>query len=73
MTRVDRSRLPEPGPSGPASFPAIEKSSLANGLNVWTVRHAQIPVVASLLIVFLLVVGDGPHAISNADLNARPR
>ena len=44
-------RLPEPGPSGPASFPAIEKSALANGLTVWTVRHAQIPVVAFSLLI----------------------
>ena len=49
--RIDRSRLPEPGPSSPASFPAIEKSALANGLNVWTVRHAQIPVVAFSLLI----------------------
>jgi zinc protease len=48
---VDRSRLPEPGPSRAASFPAIEKSSLANGLSVWTVRHAQIPVVAFSLLI----------------------
>jgi zinc protease len=48
---VDRSRLPEPGPSGPVIFPAIEKSALANGLRVWTVRHAQIPVVAFSLLV----------------------
>ena len=49
--RIDRSRLPEPGPSSPASFPAIEKSALPNGLNVWTVRHAQIPVVAFSLLI----------------------
>ena len=49
--RVDRSRLPEPGPSGVVSFPAIEKSTLTNGLTVWTVRHAQIPVVAFSLLI----------------------
>lgn len=48
---VDRSRLPEPGPSGPVIFPAIEKSALPNGLRVWTVRHAQIPVVAFSLLI----------------------
>jgi hypothetical protein len=36
LVTIDRSRLPEPGPSGPASFPAIEKSTLPNGLTVWT-------------------------------------
>lgn len=49
--KIDRSRLPEPGPSRPLSFPAIEKSVLPNGLNVWTVRHAQVPVVAFALLI----------------------
>lgn len=48
---IDRSRLPEPGASGPIRFPAIEKSALPNGLNVWTVRHAQVPVVAFSLLI----------------------
>ena len=48
---VNRSRLPEPGPSRSVQFPAIEKSALANGLGVWTVRHAQIPVVALMLLL----------------------
>jgi predicted Zn-dependent peptidase len=49
--RIDRSRLPEPGPTRPVTFPAIEKSTLANGLRVWTVRHSRIPVVAFALLV----------------------
>lgn len=49
--RINRSRLPEPGPPEPVSFPTIEKSTLANGLNVWTVRHAQVPVVAFSLLI----------------------
>jgi zinc protease len=48
---INRSRLPEPGPSRAVQFPAIEKSALANGLGVWTVRHAQIPVVALMLLL----------------------
>ena len=51
LVTVDRSRLPEPGASSPVRFPAIEKSALPNGLNVWTVRHAQIPVVAFCLLI----------------------
>ena len=51
LSKVDRSRLPEPGPSSLAAFPAIEKSSLANGLRVWTVRHAQVPVVSLSLLI----------------------
>ena len=34
---ADRSRLPEPGPVRSFAFPAIDKSRLSNGLNVWTV------------------------------------
>jgi len=48
---VNRSRLPEPGPSPRVAFPAIEKSTLANGLRVWTVGHRQVPVVAFALLV----------------------
>lgn len=48
---VDRSRLPEPGPARPFAFPAIEKSTLPNGLGVWTVRHPQVPVVSLTLLV----------------------
>jgi zinc protease len=51
LVTIDRSRLPEPGPSGLVSFPAIEKSILPNGLNVWTVHHAQVPVVAFSLLI----------------------
>ena len=52
LVKVDRSRLPEPGAGrAPFTFPAIEKSTLPNGLRVWTVRHAQVPVVAFILLV----------------------
>jgi predicted Zn-dependent peptidase len=48
---VDRSKLPEPGPARPFTFPSIEKSTLANGLGLWTVRHAQVPLVSLMLLV----------------------
>jgi zinc protease len=48
---VDRSRLPEPGPARPFTFPSIEKSTLPNGLGLWTVTHAQVPVVSLMLLV----------------------
>jgi zinc protease len=51
LVTVDRSRLPEPGATGPVRFPAIEKSGLPNGLTLWTVRHAQVPVVAFALLI----------------------
>ncbi|HZT76793.1 MAG TPA: pitrilysin family protein [Vicinamibacterales bacterium] len=48
---VDRSRLPEPGPARTFVFPAIRKSTLDNGLGVWTVYHPQVPVVSLMLLV----------------------
>ncbi|OFW19959.1 MAG: hypothetical protein A3H97_22320 [Acidobacteria bacterium RIFCSPLOWO2_02_FULL_65_29] len=48
---VSRLRLPEVGAARPFRFPAIEKSSLDNGLRVWTVRHPGVPVVAMMLLV----------------------
>ena len=48
---ITRARLPEPGPSRPFTFPAVEKSVLPNGLRLWTVRHPQVPLVALMLLV----------------------
>lgn len=48
---VDRSRLPVPGRTPPYHFPPIERSTLANGLRVWTVRHTSIPVATVMLLV----------------------
>ena len=57
---VDRSRLPEPGPARPFAFPAIEKSTLANGLGVWTVRHPGVPLVAFTLLIRRGAAADPP-------------
>jgi zinc protease len=51
VAAVDRSRLPDLRPVPRFSFPAIVKSSLANGLGVWTVRHEAVPLIGFLLIV----------------------
>ena len=48
---VDRSRLPQPGPTPAFQFPPIARASLPNGLGVWTVRHAAIPVATVMLLV----------------------
>jgi zinc protease len=48
---VNRAQLPEPRRGRPFIFPAIEKSQLPSGLRVWTVRHAAVPVVTSILLV----------------------
>ena len=48
---ITRTRLPEPAPSPPYVFPAIDKSMLPNGLQIWTVRHPQVPIVAFMLLL----------------------
>lgn len=58
--RVDRSRLPEPGPARSFAFPAIDKSTLANGLRVWTVRHPRVPLVAFTLLIRRGAASDPP-------------
>jgi zinc protease len=50
-TAVDRSKLPVPGPPRSFSLPAIEKSALANGLRVWTIRHVQVPILSFVLLI----------------------
>lgn len=49
--KIDRSRLPEPGPPRPFQFPRIDKSLLPNGLRVWTVGHPAIPLVTFMLLL----------------------
>ncbi len=51
---VDRSTLPPLGPDPTLRFPTIQKGSLTNGLNVWTIEHRDVPIV---VFVLLLPVG----------------
>jgi len=48
---IDRSQLPASGPTASFAFPPVEKSTLANGLRVWTVTHPHVPVVSLILLV----------------------
>ena len=58
--RVDRGRLPQPGPARAFAFPSIAKSTLPTGLGVWTVRHPQVPIVAFMLLVRRGAASDPP-------------
>jgi len=58
--RVDRTKLPRPGAVPPFAFPSIEKSTLANGLRIWTVRHSAVPVVNFSLLVCRGAADDPP-------------
>jgi predicted Zn-dependent peptidase len=67
---VDRSRLPEAGPARTFAFPAIEKSRLPNGLNVWTVPRPGIPLIAFVLLVRRGASADPPGREGLAALTA---
>ena len=51
MSPVDRSTLPATGPSGILHFPSIERTTLANGLEVRAIAHRTVPVVCAVLMV----------------------
>lgn len=38
--------LPKPGPNPTFALPAIEKTKLSNGLNVWIVKQSELPIVS---------------------------
>lgn len=38
--------LPKPGPDPKLVLPAIEKTKLSNGLDVWMVKHDELPIVS---------------------------
>jgi zinc protease len=50
-TDVERTRMPEPGTPPAPSFPAFERTKLANGLTVLVANRASIPVVSFQLVV----------------------
>ena len=51
MSRVDRSRLPTPEPTGGFTFPDIHKRVLSNGLEVRAISHRNGSVVSTALLV----------------------
>ena len=51
MSRVDRTKLPKPGPSAHFRFPIIQRAVLPNGLQVRAISHRNVPVVCAVLMV----------------------
>ncbi len=43
--------LPKGGPDPKLTLPSIQKHKLSNGLNVWTVRQTELPIVSMNLVV----------------------
>ena len=68
MTRVDRSRLPRPGPDRAFRFPPIVKHQLENGLAVWTVEHRSVPVLTTVVLLDVGSAVDPPQRPGLASL-----
>ena len=61
MIGADRSRLPGLGPERSFTFPAIRRTTLANGVRVWTVEHRQVPLVSVLALLPVGASSDPPN------------
>ena len=48
---ADRTRMPALGVDQPFAFPAIRKTRLSNGLELWTVQHRDLPVQTMVLLM----------------------
>jgi zinc protease len=57
---ADRTTLPELGPERPFAFPAIQRTTLPNGVRVWSVEHRQVPLIAVLALVPVGASSDPP-------------
>jgi zinc protease len=68
--KVDRSRLPVPSSTRALPFPALEKSTLPNGVRVWTARHEQVPLVSLILLLRCGAAADPPAAHGLAAVTA---
>lgn len=70
MSRVDRSRLPQPGPEPAFVFPTIRRTRLANGLRVAAVERRGLPMVSLALVLPAGSASDPPHRPGLASLAA---
>ena len=51
LIKEQAAKLPKPGPNPKLVLPAIEKTKLSNGLDVWMVEQKELPIVALNLIL----------------------
>jgi predicted Zn-dependent peptidase len=58
---VDRTRLPVLGPDPSIQFPPFVRHRLANGLDLWTVEHRDLPVLSLGLLLPVGASGDPPE------------
>lgn len=67
---TDRFALPAVGDPSPVRFPAIDRVELGNGVRVWSVGHAAVPVVTISLLMDGGTAGDPPDRPGLASLVA---
>jgi zinc protease len=51
MKTLDRSQPPPPAEGRPFTFPDVERSRLANGLELFTARHGTVPLVTARIVI----------------------
>ncbi|MBV6496267.1 MAG: insulinase family protein [Acidobacteria bacterium ACB1] len=62
--------LPKAAPDPKFTLPAIEKSKLSNGLNVWVVQHHELPIVSMNLVVDGGASAEDPTRSGSASMTA---
>ncbi|MDQ3555466.1 MAG: insulinase family protein, partial [Gemmatimonadota bacterium] len=67
---VDRTAVPEPGPEPTFDLPDVQRRTLTNGLDVWIVRQAELPLVTLRLVVNAGSVADPANQPGLASLTA---
>lgn len=67
---VDRDRLPAPGAPVSIALPRLEKSTLSNGMRVWTMTSRRLPLVAFALVITRGAAADPPGREGLAALTA---
>ena len=51
MNNLDRSRAPAPAKAYPFHFPEVDRTRLANGLELFTARHGSVPLVTARIVL----------------------
>jgi zinc protease len=74
-SHVHVSNLPKPGPNPKVSLPSVEKQKLTNGLEIWLVRHGNLPIVTLSMVLRAGVAAEpegkyGIHALTSSLLRS---
>ena len=66
----DRTESPQPAAPKSVELPAVKKSRLKNGIEVWTVERRQVPVVSMWLVLDLGANADPPSEFGLAEFTS---